>query len=60
MERLYAAHIRCFFFLAGTALLWFDNNDDDLTTWDNFVEEIKKCFGDSLSIRKKVEQMLSR
>lgn len=48
------------FFLAGTALLWFDNHERILTTWETFVEEFRTCFGDSCSKKKRAEQTLSR
>ena len=48
------------FFLAGTALLWFENHEHVLTTWPTFVEELKACFGDTSSKKKKAEQTLSR
>lgn len=46
------------FFLTGTALVWFDNHEDALTTWDRFVSEITECFGDSVAKRKQAEQTL--
>uniref|UniRef100_L7LYG4 CCHC-type domain-containing protein n=1 Tax=Rhipicephalus pulchellus TaxID=72859 RepID=L7LYG4_RHIPC len=48
------------FFLAGTALLWFENHEHVLTTWQTFVEELKACFGDTSSKKKKAEQTLAR
>lgn len=48
------------FFLAGTALVWYDNHADMLTTWTRFVEEIKKCFGDSDAKRKRAELTLAQ
>lgn len=47
------------FFLAGTALLWFENHEDSLTTWTRFVEEITKSFGDPLVKTKQAEQTLA-
>lgn len=46
------------FFLEGTALVWFENHEETLTSWDRFVEEIKTCFGDSLAKKKRAEQTL--
>lgn len=40
------------FFLTETALLWYENHEDTLTTWERFVEELKLCFGD-FTIKKK-------
>lgn len=48
------------FYLAGTALLWFENHEEALATWEQFVEEIKQCFGDSISKKKKAEQTLAQ
>ncbi|UYV76614.1 hypothetical protein LAZ67_14001474 [Cordylochernes scorpioides] len=31
------------FFLEGTAKCWFDNIEDDLTSWAIFKEKIQKC-----------------
>ncbi|KAH8021631.1 hypothetical protein HPB51_016027 [Rhipicephalus microplus] len=48
------------FFLAGTALLWFENLEHVLPTWDIFVKELKACFGDTSSTKKNAEQTLLR
>lgn len=48
------------FSLDKTALVWFENNEEKLTTWDNFVTEIKKSFGDSGAKKKKAEQTLAQ
>lgn len=48
------------FYLAGTALLWFENHEEALATWEQFVDEIKQCFGDSISKKKKAEQTLAQ
>lgn len=44
--------------LDGTALTWFDNHEERLTTWDRFVEEISARFGDFATRKKKAEQTL--
>ncbi|XP_077565130.1 uncharacterized protein LOC144180728 [Haemaphysalis longicornis] len=46
------------FSLDKTALTWFENHEEKLTTWDGFVEEIRKAFGDSEAKKKKAEQTL--
>lgn len=46
--------------LTNTALLWYDNHEDTLTTWETFVEELKKCFGDSITKKKRAEHTLSQ
>lgn len=48
------------FFLTGTALVWFDNNEETLTTWERFVSQIKERFGDSVMKKKRAEQTLSQ
>ncbi|XP_077491779.1 uncharacterized protein LOC144102362 [Amblyomma americanum] len=45
-------------FLEATALIWFDNHEDSLTTWERFIEEVKKCFGDGSAKKKRAEQTL--
>lgn len=47
-------------FLEGTALMWYENHEENLTTWANFVDEIKKCFGDPTMKKKRAEQTLSQ
>lgn len=39
------------FSLTDTALVWYENHEDALTTWEIFVEELKACFGDSVAKR---------
>ncbi|XP_077557319.1 uncharacterized protein LOC144172507 [Haemaphysalis longicornis] len=46
------------FSLDKTALTWFENHEEKLTTWDECVEEIRKAFGDSEAKKKKAEQTL--
>lgn len=48
------------FFLTQTALLWFENHEDTLTTWERFVAELKECFGDTNTKRKLAEQTLAQ
>lgn len=48
------------FFLSGTAMVWYDNHADALTTWACFVDEIKKCFGDSDAEKKRAELTLAQ
>lgn len=47
-------------FLSETALMWYENHEDSLTTWERFVEEIKKCFGDSYAKQKRAERTLAQ
>lgn len=46
------------FFLTETALMWFDNHEEALTTWDRFISDIKERFGDSVAKKKHAEQTL--
>ncbi|XP_077495414.1 uncharacterized protein LOC144106471 [Amblyomma americanum] len=48
------------FSLRDTSLRWYDNHEDSFTTWDCSVEELKKCFGDSVAKKKRAEQMLAQ
>lgn len=48
------------FFLSDTALLWFENHEESLTSWDTFVTELKQCFGDSATKKKRAEQILQQ
>lgn len=48
------------FSLTNTALMWYDNHENTLTTWDTFVQELKRCFGDSAARKKRAEQTLSQ
>lgn len=45
-------------FLKGTASVWFENHEESLTTWQTFVDEIRKCFGDPAAKKKRAEQTL--
>ncbi|KAH9378707.1 hypothetical protein HPB48_018351 [Haemaphysalis longicornis] len=51
-------HDNVSFSLDKTALVVFQNNEERLPTGDNFVTDMKKCFGDSGARDKKVEQTL--
>lgn len=48
------------FFLTQTALMWYENHEDSLTTWESFVEAIKECFGDLAAKKKQAEQTLAQ
>lgn len=45
-------------FPTDTVLLWFENFEASLTTWDLFATQITECFGDSTTKRKRAEQTL--
>lgn len=44
--------------LKRTASVWFENYKESLTTWQKFIDKIKKCFGDPAAKRKRAEQTL--
>ncbi|XP_075738635.1 uncharacterized protein LOC119166784 [Rhipicephalus microplus] len=44
-------------FLQGTALVWFENHEETITTWEAFETEIASCCGDPL-MKKRAEQTL--
>ncbi|KAH7934644.1 hypothetical protein HPB51_028990 [Rhipicephalus microplus] len=41
-----------------TALVWFENHEESLTTWDHSAIQLTECFGDSTGKRKRAEQTL--
>lgn len=45
-------------FLEGTALVWFENHEETLATWEDFVDEVKSGFGDPSLKKKRSEQTL--
>ena len=47
-------------FLTETTLIWYENHEESLTTWELFVEEMKQCFGDSDSKKKGAERTLAQ
>lgn len=51
---------RVVFYLTDVALVWYENHEDILTTWERFVGEIKKCFGNSAAKKKLAEQSLAQ
>ena len=46
--------------LTDTALAWYENHEDALTTWSIFVEELKSCFSDATSKKKRAEFSLTQ
>lgn len=47
------------FFLAGTARQWFDNNEDNLTTWTVFREALQSTFCRSDDIKRQAQRLLT-
>lgn len=48
------------FSLTDTALVWYENHEDALTTWSIFVEELKSCFSDAAAKKKRAEFTLAQ
>ncbi|GBM65752.1 hypothetical protein AVEN_161017-1 [Araneus ventricosus] len=46
------------FYLADTARLWFDNNEDDFTNWAAFQESLEKTFCRIEENRRQAERLL--
>lgn len=47
-----------FFYLAGTAKQWYENNEDKLTSWETFKTELQKYFGDAQRQKSQAEEQL--
>lgn len=47
-----------YFFLDGTAREWFENNEELLTSWEQFKAELTRTFGDSRRARKRADEEL--
>lgn len=47
-----------YFFLEDTAKQWFENNEDHISSWEKFKEELQKVFGDSHIHSRRAEEML--
>lgn len=45
-------------FLKGTVSVWYENHEESLTSWQKFLDEIRKCFGDPAAKNRRAEQML--
>lgn len=48
------------FSLAHTAVVWYENHEDTLTSWELLVQDLRSCFGDSSAKKKRAKQMLSQ
>ncbi|UYV76724.1 K02A2.6-like, partial [Cordylochernes scorpioides] len=46
------------FFLEGTARKWFDNNEETLTSWDDFQRALGEAFGQQEEVIKEAESLL--
>lgn len=47
-----------YFFLEGAAKQWFENNEDQVDSWDKFKADISSIFGDPQHYRRKAEDEL--
>lgn len=47
-----------FFFLAGTAKQWFENNEGLFTSWGDLTTALRNYFGDPLQSRRRAEEEL--
>lgn len=48
-----------YFFLNGTARLWYQNNEEKLNSWEKFQEQLKSAFGAKDLFIKQAEQELN-
>lgn len=48
-----------YFFFDGTAREWFENNEEQLTSWDLLKSELTRTFGDSRRTKKRAEEELN-
>ncbi|UYV84117.1 hypothetical protein LAZ67_X001223 [Cordylochernes scorpioides] len=46
------------FFLEGAARCWFDNVEENITTWNTFKEEFTRTFGDKEDYARRIESSL--
>ncbi|UYV72477.1 hypothetical protein LAZ67_9003309, partial [Cordylochernes scorpioides] len=46
------------FFLDRTALKWFENNEETVTSWDDFQRALGKAFGQQEEVIKEAESLL--
>ncbi|UYV75605.1 K02A2.6-like [Cordylochernes scorpioides] len=46
------------FFLEGTARKWFENNEETLTSWDDFQRALGESFGQQEEVIKEAESLL--
>lgn len=47
-----------YFFLDGTARQWFENNEEQITSWSQFKSELGKIFGDCKQTKRRAEEEL--
>ncbi|UYV77398.1 hypothetical protein LAZ67_15000870 [Cordylochernes scorpioides] len=47
-----------YFYLTGTALKWFDNNEQSILTWKKFMSQLESVFGKNENLRLRAEKTL--
>ncbi|GFR20461.1 uncharacterized protein TNCT_566821 [Trichonephila clavata] len=47
-----------YFFLKGTARMWYENNEENLSSWGKFQEQLKIAFGSTELFIKQAEREL--
>ncbi|UYV60866.1 hypothetical protein LAZ67_1002640 [Cordylochernes scorpioides] len=47
-----------YFYLNGTALKWFENNEETIRNWEEFTTQLESVFGESESLRLLAEKKL--
>ncbi|UYV73826.1 K02A2.6-like, partial [Cordylochernes scorpioides] len=47
-----------YFYLTGTALKWFENNEESILTWTEFMSQLKSVFGKNENSRLRAEKTL--
>ncbi|UYV72436.1 K02A2.6-like, partial [Cordylochernes scorpioides] len=47
-----------YFYLTGTALKWYENNEESIQTWTEFMSQLENVFGKNESSRLRAEKIL--
>ncbi|UYV81751.1 ASPRV1 [Cordylochernes scorpioides] len=47
-----------YFYLNSTALKWFENNEESILTWKEFMSQLKSVFGKNENLRLRAEKTL--
>ncbi|UYV70426.1 hypothetical protein LAZ67_7002956 [Cordylochernes scorpioides] len=50
--------IRHYFYLSGTALKWFENNEESIQTWEEFTSQLENGFGKNKISKLKADKKL--
>ncbi|UYV60589.1 hypothetical protein LAZ67_1001601 [Cordylochernes scorpioides] len=46
-----------YFYLTGTALKWYENNEESIQTWTEFMSQLENVFGKNESSRLRAEKI---